>query len=404
VSLTIGLSANVVAPELTAGRLDGIGTYTLALERELAALGIGVTRIRSPRLLRSLATGGASAPGRTAEVEFGVRLPAAIAMSALTGRAAIGASRVERAIDLYHATDYQVPRLRRVPVVATLYDAIPLRHPEWANARWRRAKNWLLRRSAGNADRIIAISQAGAQEVIEHYGVARDRVRVVPLGVDARWFQAPAREAAHATLARRGLRPGFFLFVGTLQPRKNVGALLSAHDRLPRDIRDEHQLVIAGKLGWRADALHADLLRRRESGRVRWLDYVPTEELAHLYAAACALVFPSLAEGFGLPVLEGLAAGTPVITSDLPALREAGGEVVTYVPPGDEDALAGAMIAAARHTESPGAQRVHARAPSAGAEGESSAASVVQARQRHAERFTWRACAERTLAVYREVL
>jgi alpha-1,3-rhamnosyl/mannosyltransferase len=94
------------------------------------------------------------------------------------------AARVERAVDIYHATDYLIPRLKATPVVATLHDAIPLARPDWANQRLRRTKNWLLRRSAGSADLVIAISHAAVEELVEHYQLSETRIRVVPLGVD----------------------------------------------------------------------------------------------------------------------------------------------------------------------------------------------------------------------------
>jgi len=377
VSPTIGLSANVVAPELTGGRLDGIGTYTLALERELRALGVEALRVGAPKLL-----GGRLVSPRDTPLRFSLPLPLAVAAGMLPGVCGLGAGRVERAVDLYHATDYMAPRLARRPVVTTLYDAIPLHHPEWANRSWRRVKNVLIRSAARNADLVIAISRAGAAEIVEHFGVAADRVRVVPLGVDARFFESPPPERVEATLARHGLRSGYYLFVGTLQPRKNVVGLIAAYKRIPERIRRERQLVIAGKAGWGVEALREELSRHRSEGQCMWLDYVPGEDLPDLYAGAAALVFPSLAEGFGLPVLEALAAGAPVIASDLPALREVGETLASYVPPGDQDALAEGMRTADAARESPEARSV---------------------RRAHARGFSWRSCAERTLSVYREL-
>ena len=146
-----------------------------------------------------------------------------------------------------------------------------------------------------------------------------------------------------STLLRRGLEAGYFLFVGTLQPRKNVEVLLDAYEALPQTIRRRRQLVIVGKYGWNVDTLRRRLEDARSQNRCVWLDYVPREEFYHLYAGAGTFVFPSLAEGFGLPILEALARGLPIIASDLPVLRDLGAHLVTYVNARDTDALTDAM-------------------------------------------------------------
>ena len=376
-ALVVGLSGNVVAPEFTGGRLDGIGTYTLALESELRALGVDVRRVLAPKWSgsRFIVPGDAS-------LRFAMPQPISIAINLMAGARGVGARDVERAVDIYHATDYMAPPLARRPVVATLFDAISLRNPEWASPHWRSLKNMLMRGASQTADRVIAISHAAAVEVIEHFGVRPERVRVVPLGVDSSLFSPRAPAAVSSTLGRLGLRHGYFLFVGTLQPRKNVIGLLQAYASLPESIRRTRQLVIAGKVGWRAEELREQLLRGRADNRCVWLDYVAPGDLPPLYAGARALVLPSLAEGFGLPILEALAVGVPVIASDLPALRESGGRVTTYVPAGDPAALSEAMRAMHELVETSGA---------------------AHERREHARGFSWRACAERTLAVYREL-
>jgi glycosyltransferase involved in cell wall biosynthesis len=372
----VGISANVVDPWLTGGRVDGIGRYTLALEAGLATLGVVIRRVHAPTRARLLAGIPPPAPA------FVLPLPVGVAMGALLRIPMPGAGSVERCVNVYHATDYQVPRLAGTPVVATLYDAIPLTHPEWVNRKLRWLKNRVLRWGARNADRVICISRSIVPEIVEHYGVAEDRIRVIPLGVDARWAEALPAERVLATAARYALRPGFFLFVGTLQPRKNLATALAAYDRLPDFIRRELQFAVVGRYGWGADALRADLLRRRCDGEVVWLDDVDDEALRDLYATAGCFVFPSLGEGFGLPVTEALAAGLPVIASDLPVLREVAGACADYVVADDIDAWVDALV----------------RAP---------VASITdprrERRREHALSFSWRSCSEQTLAVYREL-
>jgi len=375
--LIVGLSSNVLEPRIADKRIDGIGVYTLALEGGLRQMGVATRRVGT-RVRR----GASLVRPERADVAFPFPLDVGIGWTALSGRAMPFAGRVERAVDVYHATDYLIPRLKGTPVVATLHDAIPLARPDWANQRFRRPKNWLLRRSAWSADLVIAISHAAVEELVEHYQLPEMRIRVVPLGVDEYWFDAPPPELVASTMERFALRPGYFLFVGSLQPRKNVGGLLKAYDALPASVRADRQLVIAGKYGWSVPKLEADLLARRTKNECVWVDYVDRQSLRALYAAAGAFVFPSLSEGFGLPILEAMAAGLPVIASDLPALREVAGGNAKLVAPDDADALSHQMGLAAIAATDP---------------------IAVAAGRAHARRMDWAACAVRTLAVYREL-
>lgn len=374
--LVVGFSSNVVDSSLHGRRLDGIGVYTDALLRELPSQGVETCRVGAPLLTSR----GLQAP-QHADVRLPLPAVPSIVWSALTGRASPLWHAVERAVDVYHATDNRIPKLRRTPVVATIYDAIPLMRPDWASPQLRGLKNWLLRSGARNADIVIAISQAAVEEIVQHYRVARDRVRVVHLGVADDWFE---RESARANAQRfPDVQPGYFLFVGTLQPRKNLQQLLQAYDRLAPAVRSEHQLVIAGKYGWGVDDLRRELERRHAEKRVLWLEYVEHDALRCLYRDAAAFVFPSRAEGFGLPVLEALASGVPVVASDIPAVREVAADCALLTLPDDVDALAAAMaqvLGAERSKAADAARRVCAR------------------------RFDWRTCAARTFAVYRELV
>ena len=370
--IVVGLSSNPIDPCFHAGGLDGIGVYTHALERSLRVEGIDVRRVGAPNV---------SAFGWTrptcADLAFGVPLAAMLAWSMLTQRSGPFVARVEGSIDLYHSTDYLVPNLRRKPVIATLFDAIPIMRPEWGNPRLRALKNALLRSAAVNADRVITVSEAAVDEIVRCFNVPAERIRVVPLGVGEEWFTTPS--ASNDATQPLGLRTGYFLFVGSLQPRKNVMQLIQAYERLPESVRADHQLVIVGKYAWGVPELRRLLEDRRAQGRVIWLEHVDHATLHAVYAGAAAFVFPSLAEGFGLPVVEALASGLPVVASDLPVLREVAGNHAIFVPPDDRDALAEAMRA-------------------------SLAAPEIDSEQRRswARRFSWKTCALRTIDVYRE--
>jgi glycosyltransferase involved in cell wall biosynthesis len=374
----VGVSTNVLDTGVGDDRIDGIGVYTSELVRGLAREGAQVRRIGMP-VLRGL---GVERP-RNADLILPIPAPFAVAASCIAGVAHLGGGTLASKIDVYHSTDYVIPTLRRIPVVATLYDAIPFARPEWTNPRFRRLKNWVLRESAARADCILAISHSAVPELCEHYRIPVERIRVVPLGLSSEWFEPVPEESIARVLDAYGLQRGYFLFVGSLQPRKNVAALLAAYDRLPRAIRDDRQLVIAGKYGWSVPDLRVELQRRRSAGACMWMDYVPAAELRALYAGAGALVFPSLAEGFGFPVVEALATGTPVIASDLPCLRELGGEQVTFVPPGDTEALCAAMGMVTN--------------------GGSDRAGRSE-RQARARRFPWSATIRGTLDVYRKLI
>src|SRR5204862_844566 len=127
------------------------------------------------------------------------------------------------------------------------YDAIPLKHPEWANPRLRAMKNWLLRQCAQAADAVVAISNAAVADLVDHYGIPPARIRVIPLGVDPRWFDRPPAEHIATTLHTYRLTRGYWLHVGTLQPRKNLDALVTAYERLPPALQAARQLVLVGK-------------------------------------------------------------------------------------------------------------------------------------------------------------
>ncbi|NMG16343.1 Glycosyl transferase, family I [Aromatoleum bremense] len=233
-------------------------------------------------------------------------------------------------VDLVHATDHFVPRLRDVPVLATLMDAIPLAHPEWVSYRFKRLKNELWRRSVRWADHLVTISDFSRQEIVRWFGVAEERVSVVPLGVDGRWFERPTAEARDRVRRAYCLPDRFFVFIGTLQPRKNLELLIAAHGALPIGTRHELPLIVIGRNGWGCNALVARL-RAGEHAQVRWLEYVADEDLPALLGLASVMVFPSLYEGFGLPVLEAFAAGVPVIASTASAVPEVAGDAALLV-------------------------------------------------------------------------
>lgn len=245
--------------------------------------------------------------------------------------------------DLVHATDHSIPRLRGLPVLATLMDAIPLSHPQWVDYRFKTMMNAAWRRSAHWADHVLTISEFSRRQIAQHFRIPERRISVIPLGVDERWFQAPSEKDWARVSAAYALPEQYFLSVGTLQPRKNMERLLQAHEALPEDVRHQFPLLIVGREGWGCEAL-VSRLRAETLPHVRWLNYVPSPDLPALLSRATALLFPSLYEGFGLPVLEGFAAGTPVIAANTSSIPEVAGDAAIMVDPLDPMAWRDQML------------------------------------------------------------
>jgi glycosyltransferase involved in cell wall biosynthesis len=372
--LRVGLGTTMIEPGLTGGRLDGIGVYTGALLRHLPRAGCAVSGFSWPPPLA-----GAD------KISIGAAMPQSFEAASLVDLVTPDVHRVHMPADLFHATDYRIVRMD-CPVVATLHDALPIRYPEWCNPRLRRLKNWLQRKAVRKADHVIAVSQFAVAELVECFGVDERRVSVVHDGVDDEWLQAPDPAAVRATLQRHGLSPGYFLFVGTLQPRKNVGRLLEAWLGLPAGVRAERALVIVGAAGWRCEPLLRQLEGAIANGEnVVWLNQLAdTQALRHVYAGAGVFVFPSLYEGFGIPLIEAFASGVPVVASNASAVPEVAHGAALEVDPCNAGAIGEAMLALVRDAA------LRARCIAAG--------------RARAAQLTWQATAHRTAAVYRAVL
>jgi len=239
-------------------------------------------------------------------------------------------------LTLLHSFAFAMPRLVSRPVVVTIYDLSFIENPEAFPAAQRRYLEHETAYSCGHAARLVAISESGRRDIHRLYGVPLERIDVVTPGVGDVYRPLPAAQVA-AFRREKGLPDAIILHVGTLQPRKNIPTLLDAFARLDRP---GVELVLVGGRGWIYEEIFARVEALGLTGRVRFAGYVDDEELPLWYNAAAVLAFPSFYEGFGMPVADALACGTPVVAAATSSIPEAGGEVALYFEPRDADELA----------------------------------------------------------------
>jgi glycosyltransferase involved in cell wall biosynthesis len=295
-----------------------------------------------------------------------------------------GACRRAR-LDLFHGTaNFEVPAFAGCPLVVTVHDVIPLRCPGAVSRRYRLLFRVLLGRAVRAAARVITVSEFTRRELIGRHPGAAGRVVVVPNGVDPAFCAAADAQADRRVRERHGLAGRYLLFVGVFEPRKNVPLLVDAFEilRHTRPDASDLQLALAGGAGWRGERIAAAVRSRGLDPAVRLLGYVPDDELPALYRGATLAVVPSQYEGFGLPALEAMACGAPVLASDAGALPETVGDAAELFTPGDAGALARRIADLAAAPQRLAALRERGLARAAG--------------------FTWDRTAAGTLEVYRE--
>lgn len=281
---------------------------------------------------------------------------------------------------VYHEPDFIAFRTR-LPTVVTVHDLSILRNPETHPSYRVAMLKKRIGESAQRADCVITDSEYVRHEVMEAFGLPEDRVVAVLLAA-AESFSPVVDDDLCAGLSVYGLQPGkYVLSVGTLEPRKNLVTAIQAYARLPEPVRREFPLVIVGMKGWCMEDFDRQVGTMVEAGQIRRLGYVPDEKLSALYSGARVFVYPSIYEGFGLPPLEAMACGAPVIVSNRSSLPEVVGDAGIQIDALDTDALTEAI------------RRV--------IENDELCATLGRKGLERAAGFSWKKCAEEMAAVYR---
>jgi glycosyltransferase involved in cell wall biosynthesis len=389
--MTAGLADQVVVDRALAARrvglltyaLDratgGIARYTHELQAVLLRHGLPLTTLQAGRSNSRLDGTAPSQFGRT------VRLPGAGLLPVLMtlGQVEIGLAARALGLELVHdPTGVSPLMLTPARRVATIHDVIPLIHPSASTLLDRLIYQSWLPLVAPSLDAIITVSAHSRRDIVRKLDVDPARVHVVPNAVSPsfrRVDRATSSEVAH----RHGIAEPYVLYVGSIEARKNLDRLLGAFARL-RAWSPQWQLVVVGAAGWKSSPVFATVQRLGLGSSVRFTGFVPDPDLPALFSGADLFVFPSLYEGFGLPVLEAMACGTPVVTSSTSSLPEIAGDAALLCDPEDESAITEAMR---RVLDDPDLRR------------ELSDRGVERARS-----FGWDRTAQDTLRVYHQVL
>jgi len=286
--------------------------------------------------------------------------------------------------DLYHSTGYVLPFFSDIPSVATIHDLISIDFPQYCKNETALYYGLCLPRTVRKAKKIIAVSDTVKRDILRHFSVHPDKIEVIYHGVERIFRKIACAERLDRVVVKYKLPSQFLLYVGNLEPKKNIGRIIEAYTRIREHAGIRQKLVIAGRKGWKYDDIFQMVKQHRMEEDVIFTGYVEREDLPCLYSLADLLVFPSLYEGFGLPVLEAMACGLPVLVSDRGALPEIAGDVYPRVDPYDVDDIARKILVFLGNEElrerniAYGYKRVNA--------------------------FSWEKAADATLAVYDKLL
>lgn len=288
---------------------------------------------------------------------------------------------------LVHFLDYMVPLFGvKAKKVVTIHDLSYFIYPEFFTAGSRLIKQLLTGPGIKRADRVICVSENTKKDVQRLFG-AGNKLRVTHLGVEQYGLSSvnnPDNGTNHRVLDKYGINGNFILYAGTLEPRKNVEALIRAYKTAVSEHRISHKLVLCGKPGWKYEGIYSQIKDSGLSDNIILTGYVPEDELSCIFKAADAFVYPSLYEGFGLPPLEAMAHGVPIICSDVSSMPEVVGDAALTFPPGDVEMLSRHIIRLLGD--------------------DNLRSGLIEKGRCRASMFTWKKTAVDTLKVYNELL
>ena len=284
---------------------------------------------------------------------------------------------------IYHGPNFFLPPFPGRKV-ATFHDLSPFKWAECFDPVKVRYLQREFRKTLDTADALITDSEYTRRELAEFAGWPLEKIHAVPLAAGPE-FRPRTEDEVRPVLERHDLNyQGYSLFVGTIEPRKNIIRLLDAYELLPKAIRQKWPLILTGYRGWKSDDIHARIKDAERQGWAKYLGFLPSEELPLLYSGARLFVFLSLYEGFGLPVLEAMQSGVPVVCSDRASLPEVAGDAALLKDPDDPEGLAEAFLRVLNSDE----QRNR----------------LILKASEQTRRFTWQRCATETVGVYQQLI
>src|SRR5215472_3471768 len=364
--------------------LTGIGYYTLELARHLALNDeTDAIEVVAPRSFRPAVNSESSAPSN-------LRLVRSRVSPVTRHWWAIGLPRYlkRHQLEVFHGTNFESPLRRVCPSVVTIHDLSMLLFSQTQEAKRVRRARRRLPLMARAATMIVTPTESVRREVHQHLGAPLDRIVAVPEAARSCFYRTAAEQTLPIRM-RLGITDEFLLFVGTIEPRKNLETLLRAFEVIQPELDRPLQLVIAGRKGWLVDDLMAAIRKSAAAKQIVLTGYRDDADLRAHYSSCAAFIYPSIYEGFGLPPLEAMACGAPVIAADIPSIREVVGDAALFFPPTNVDGLAKLTLDLASPTNR---------------RREGLAARMAEAGLKRAGQFSWASAARVTRMVYREAV
>ena len=284
--------------------------------------------------------------------------------------------------DVHHETNF-IPLKSKGKTIITIHDMASKTFPETLQKSTLRDVNKNLPIAASNATKIIAISNKTKEDIMKYLHVSESKIKVIYMGCDKSFRKIKSAKKVEQIRSRYHLPRSFILYVGTIEPRKNLNLLVQGYAKLPYVVRKDHKLVLVGQQGWISQHFFREIHKLDIGNDIIFTGYIPDEDLPFIYNIADIFVYPSLYEGFGLPALEAMACGVPVIAANSSSLPEVVGDAGILIDPYNAEELADAIEKIYKNPD------LHQ---------EMSDKGLKQARK-----FSWEKCAKETLSVYEEV-